>query len=142
MLLHIHVSVGLETDTLFLQQLPVLRPPWSRTPCDIHHSVTRQFLCPRRISERPPNHPRMTGPTCQQCDMPIGRHPTTRYLTDDVQHILTKCPGLRGCHSIGIFLHYITFNISGSKIGIFPRNCSKKDKKVHSRCNISIFLIL
>ena len=46
---HIHMPVGLETNTLFFQQRPLARPPWCRASLFVHHPMTRQLLCPWRI---------------------------------------------------------------------------------------------
>ena len=109
--LHIHMPVSLKANALFLQQCPLPTPPRSRSSLFIHHPMTRQRLSPRCIPQRPPHHPRMTGPTCQSRDIPVCCHSTTRYLTDDVQHILAKCPRLLHRHPIGIVLHLAPFNV-------------------------------
>jgi hypothetical protein len=45
--------------------------------------------------------------------MSVGRYLTTRYLTDDVQHILAKCPRLFWRHLIRIVAH---FNVLAGKV--------------------------
>ena len=120
--LHIHMPISFKTDTFFFQQYALSRPPWSSSTLLIHHPMARQILCPWRISQRPPHHSRMTGPTGQSRDMPIGRYLPTRYLTDDVQHIPAKRPRLLCRHPTRIVL---IFHISAVKIGIFLRLSSK-----------------
>ena len=118
MFAHIHVAVRLESDALLFQQCPLTRPARSCAPCDIHHPMARQFLCPRRarplvacyrrdarIPQRPPHHSRMTRPSRPRSNVSVGRHLPTRDLTDDVQHILTKRSRLLRRHLIGIVLH-------------------------------------
>ena len=102
---HIHVTVGFECHALLLQQCPLSLPSRSRTPHFVHHPMARQFVGSRCISQGASHHSRMTRPSRQQCDMSVRRHPATRNLAHDVQHILTKPPRLLGRHLIGIVLH-------------------------------------
>ena len=103
--LHIHTPIGLKRHAFFFQKCALSRPPRSCTSFFVYHPMARQLLCPRRVTECSPHHPRMTGPSRQSSDMSIRCHPSTRNLTDNVQHILTKHPHLFCRHSIGIVLH-------------------------------------
>ena len=112
---HIHISVGLERHALVLQQKTMLQPAWSRTPFFVHHAVARQLIRPGRISERMPHHSRMVRPSRPYGNMPVSRHPTARYLADNIQHIVPKPPRLRHRHLVGIFLHLSIFTFSLSQ---------------------------
>ena len=105
MLAHIHMPVGLETNTLSFKQGSLATPARSRSPFFVHYTMTGQRLCSRRISECATYHPRMARPTRQSRDISIGRHPSARYLADDIQHGITKSPCLLWCHLVGIVVH-------------------------------------
>ena len=103
------MAIDFEANTLCFQQRTLTAPSWGCPTFYIHNPMTRQFLCLRGISQCPSYHPRMTRPAGQGCDVPVGRHLSTRNLRDNVQHIVTKHPCLLRRHPIGVVLHALTF---------------------------------
>lgn len=102
---HIDMPIGLEMHTLTFQQRALTTPSRSRAPFLIDHPMTRQQLCTRRIAKGTTYHPRMAGPTSPCSYDTIGSHLSARYLTDNIQHVVTKLPCLLRRHSVGIVFH-------------------------------------
>ena len=132
------MSVALEAYALFLQKFPLPAPPRRRAPLFIHHPMARQFFRPwrarplvacyrrdERIPQSPPHHPRVTWPSSQRSDMPVRRHPSTRNLPHDVQHILAKPPRLLRRHPIRIVFHTCLNIFDGANIVIISQIASK-----------------
>jgi len=102
---HIHMSVGLEVDVFFLKQGALATPAWGCAAFFVDHTMTGQFLGTRRIAKRATHHTRMTGPSRQGGDMTIGSHSSARYLADDIQHGIAKCPCLFWRHPVWVVVH-------------------------------------
>ena len=102
---HVNMTVSLEPHTLRLQQGSLTTPSGSRSTFFVNHSMTREQLRTRRIPQRPTHHPRMAGPACQRGNMAVCRHPATRYLADNVQHVVTKRSCLLCRHPVRIVFH-------------------------------------
>ena len=79
----------------------------------IYDPMTRQFLRPRRISERPTHHPGMAGPPRQSRDITVRGHLAARNLTDNTQHVSLKRPHLIHRHFIWIILHLFQNDTKG-----------------------------
>jgi len=102
---HIHMTIGLEADILFLKQGALATPARSCSTFFVDHTMTGQFLGTRRIAKRATHHTRMTGPACQGGDMTIGGHSSARYLADDIQHGIAKRPCLFRRHPVWVVVH-------------------------------------
>lgn len=83
----------------------MLTPPRSRPPLLIHNPMTGQQLRPRRIPERPANHPGMARPPRQGRNITICSHLPARNLAHNIQYLRLKHPSLLNRHSIRIILH-------------------------------------
>jgi len=83
----------------------MVTPPRSRSPLLIYHPITGQQFSPRRIPERPANHPGMARPPRQGRNITICSHLPVRNLANYVQHFTLKRPSLHNRHSIRIILH-------------------------------------
>ena len=105
MTLHIHVAVGLEGDTLRLQKGALAAPAWGGAAFIVYDAMAGELLGTWRVAQGTTHHPRVAGPSSQGGDMAVGGHSSARYLTDDVQHGITKRTCLFWCHSIGIVVH-------------------------------------
>ena len=123
------MTIGPEVNALFLKQGALAAPTRGCAAFFVHHTMTRQRLGTRSISQRATYHPRMAGPACQGSDMAVGGHSSWRNLADDVQHGITKGTCLLLRHLIGIVLHtsahLINFVICFSvALGNSLRRCS------------------
>jgi hypothetical protein len=83
----------------------MLTPPRSRAPLLIHDPMTGQQFRPRRIPERPANHPGMARPPRQGRNITICSHLPARNLAHNIQYLRLKHPSLLNRHSIRIILH-------------------------------------
>ena len=99
------MPVGFKPNAFRFQQRPLFTPPRCRAPLFVHHPMTGQLSGHRRIPQRPSHHPCMTRPSRQCGNISIRCHLSTRNLTHNVQHILTKPPRLFGRHPVRIVLH-------------------------------------
>ena len=54
---HIHMSIGLEADTLFLKKRALTTPPRGRAAFFVDHTMTGERLGTWRIAKRAPHHP-------------------------------------------------------------------------------------
>lgn len=107
---HIDMTIRQESDSLLLQQFTLTAPTWRRPSSDVHHPMARQLLGTWRIAQRTPHHPGVAWPSRPCSNHPIGGDPACRYLSDNVQHIVAKCPCLLRSHLVWIVIHRRRFH--------------------------------
>ena len=96
------MAIGFERDTFLFQEHALTTPSGSCASLFVDNTVAGQLLGTRCIAQRTSHHPGMAWPSSPGSNNTIGSNPSVRYLTDDIQHIITKLVRLFGSHSVWI----------------------------------------
>ena len=121
------MAIGFERDTFLFQEHALTAPSRSCAPLFVDNTVAGQLFGTWCIAQRTSHHPGMAWPSSPGSNNTIGSNPSVRYLTDDIQHIITKLVRLFGSHSVWIKKFYLHLLCTSSlvndiaKIQLFPQ---------------------
>ena len=101
------MAIGFERDTFLFQEHALTTPSRSSAPLFVDNTVAGQLFGTWCIAQRTSHHPGMAWPSSPGSNNTIGSNPSVRYLTDDIQHIITKLVRLFGSHSVWIKKFYL-----------------------------------
>ena len=101
------MAIGFERDTFLFQEHALTAPSRSCAPLFVDNTVAGQLLGTWCITQGTSHHPGMAWPSSPGSNNTIGSNPSVRYLTDDIQHIITKLVRLFGSHSVWIKKFYL-----------------------------------
>ena len=98
---HIYTAIGFERNALGFKKKTLLLPNGCRAALRIDHAVAGQFGGNGGTTQEMPHQTGMVRVACQQCHLPVSKHPAIRNGRHNTIDILAKSSRING-HEVGL----------------------------------------